>query len=116
MQAWKDAICLEAEEKVPDEKNGPAPGAKLEIEGNSIDKMALTYEDMVKQKIDIHPTKWGKLTTTFQMSAAISVLLQLTFSYIFWWAAVFFTLVSGMDYVKRGFQALYASDNSRNTH
>jgi cardiolipin synthase len=71
---------------------------------------------MVKQKIDIHPTKWGKLTTTFQMSAAISVLLQLKFSYIFWWLAVIFTIVSGIDYVMRGFKILYAVDNSRNHH
>jgi CDP-diacylglycerol--glycerol-3-phosphate 3-phosphatidyltransferase len=69
---------------------------------------------IVKQNIDVFPTRWGKLTTTFQMAAVISVLLQLPFSYIFWWLAVLFTVISGIDYVKRGFKILYALDNFRN--
>jgi len=69
---------------------------------------------IVKQNIDIYPTRWGKLTTTFQMSAVISVFLQLNFAYLFWWLAVFFTIISGLDYVVKGFKILYASDNSSN--
>jgi hypothetical protein len=42
------------------------------------------------------------------------VLLQLGFSFILWWIAVFFTVLSGIDYIRRGFTILYASDNSRN--
>jgi len=71
---------------------------------------------IVKQDINILPTRWGKLTTTFQMCSVIAVLLQLRFSPVLWWLAVFFTLISGIDYVKRGFKTLYALDNSRNTH
>ncbi|MEW6101616.1 MAG: CDP-alcohol phosphatidyltransferase family protein [Candidatus Omnitrophota bacterium] len=71
---------------------------------------------MVKQNIDILPTKWGKLTTIFQMAAVISVLLQWKISFIFWWLAVFFTIVSGLDYIRRGLNTLYAVDNSRNNH
>lgn len=71
---------------------------------------------MLKQTIDVFPTRWGKLTTTFQMSAVIAVFLKLDFSYMFWWLAVFFTLISGIDYVGRGFKTLYASDNHRNHH
>jgi len=67
---------------------------------------------IVKQNMDISPTRWGKLTTTFQMSSVIAVLLQWRFAYIFWSIAVFFTMVSGLDYIKRGFKTLYA-DNSR---
>ncbi|MBM3245902.1 MAG: CDP-diacylglycerol--glycerol-3-phosphate 3-phosphatidyltransferase [Candidatus Omnitrophica bacterium] len=70
---------------------------------------------MVRQHINISPTRWGKLTTIFQMSSVIAVLLQLRFAYLFWWTAVFFTLISGADYVKRGFKTLYALDNSRNS-
>lgn len=69
---------------------------------------------IVKQKINISPTRWGKLATTFQMASVIAVLIQLRFSFIFWWIAAFFTLISGIDYVKRGFKTLYALDNSRN--
>jgi len=69
---------------------------------------------MVKQKINIMPTRWGKLTTTFQMSAVIAVLVQLRLAPVFWWLAVFFTVVSGTDYIIRGFKILYAQDTTRN--
>ena len=68
---------------------------------------------MVRAKLEVHPTYWGKLTTTFQMSAVIAVLLQLPFSPVIWWTAIFFTVISGIDYIKRGFKILYALDNFR---
>jgi len=71
---------------------------------------------MVKQNIDIRPTKWGKLTTTFQMVSAICVLMQIRVAVIFWWIAIIFTVISGADYIRRGFKTLYAVDNSRNNH
>jgi cardiolipin synthase len=71
---------------------------------------------MVKQNINVYPTKWGKLTTCFQMLSVITVLLQLKFAYIIWWPACFFTIISGIDYIKRGFKILYADVNSRNSH
>lgn len=71
---------------------------------------------IVKQNIAISPTRWGKLTTTFQMLSVIGVLIQLKFVSIFWWLAVFCTVISGIDYIKRGFKTLYALDNSRNSH
>lgn len=69
---------------------------------------------IVKQNINILPTLWGKLTTASQMLSVASVLMQWRFAYILWWIAVFFTIISGMDYIMRGFKILYALDNSRN--
>ncbi|MDD4894467.1 MAG: CDP-alcohol phosphatidyltransferase family protein [Candidatus Omnitrophica bacterium] len=69
---------------------------------------------IVKQDIKVSPTKWGKLTTTFQMFSVIAVLLQLRLSPVFWWIAALLTIISGFDYVRRGFKTLYALDNSRN--
>jgi cardiolipin synthase (CMP-forming) len=69
---------------------------------------------IVKQKINIFPTRWGKLTTTFQMLSIISVILQWKFSPVLWITAVLFTVISGTDYIMRGFKILYALDNSRN--
>jgi CDP-diacylglycerol--glycerol-3-phosphate 3-phosphatidyltransferase len=66
---------------------------------------------IIKQDINVSPTRWGKLTTTFQMLAVIAVLMQLQFSYIFWNIAVFFTIISGVDYIRRGFKNLYGVDN-----
>lgn len=69
---------------------------------------------IIKQEINVSPTRWGKLTTIFQMLSVMAVLMQFRFSYIFWSIAVFFTVISGIDYIKRGFRVLYAVDNSRN--
>lgn len=68
---------------------------------------------LVKQNIAVFPTRWGKLTTTFQMLAVITLLSQWGFARIFWWVAVFFTVISGIDYVMRGFKILYAIDNGK---
>ncbi|MCM8783018.1 MAG: CDP-diacylglycerol--glycerol-3-phosphate 3-phosphatidyltransferase [Candidatus Omnitrophica bacterium] len=66
---------------------------------------------LVKSKLDIHPSWWGKFTTFSQMLAVGSVLLQFKFSYIFWSAAVIFTLISGFDYIHKGFRILYGANN-----
>jgi len=68
---------------------------------------------MVKQNLDVYPTKWGKLTTIFQMLSVICVLLQWKLALLVWWLAVIFTVISGIDYVKRGFKTLYDFDNHR---
>jgi CDP-diacylglycerol--glycerol-3-phosphate 3-phosphatidyltransferase len=71
---------------------------------------------MVKQTLDVYPTKWGKLTTVFQMLSVIGVLLQWRLTAWIWWPAVIFTVFSGIDYVKKGFKILYGSDNHRVTN
>ena len=73
---------------------------------------------IVRQEINILPTRWGKLTTAFQMLAVISLLLQLPrrLAHPLWWMVVFFTVISGIDYINRGFKNLYALDNPRNNH
>jgi cardiolipin synthase len=68
---------------------------------------------MVKQNLDVHPTRWGKLTTIFQMLSVVCVLLQWKPAVFIWWVTVIFTVISGIDYVMRGFKILYALDNHR---
>jgi cardiolipin synthase len=62
---------------------------------------------LVRQKIDLKPTIWGKLTTSFQMASVISVLVRFRFSGILWSIAIFFTIISGIDYIRKGFAILY---------
>jgi len=71
---------------------------------------------MVRQKLDILPTIWGKLTTTFQMFSVIAVFLKCKYCQVLWWLAIVFTIISGLDYIRRGFKLLYASDNNSNNH
>ena len=70
----------------------------------------------VKQSFEVYPTRWGKLTTAFQMSSVMGVLIQFRFTYILYWLAVLFTVISGIYYIKRGFRVLYALDNYRSSH
>ena len=71
---------------------------------------------IVKQNIDVYPTRWGKLTTSFQMLSIVLVLLQWRLAGFIWGLTVFFTVLSGVDYVRRGFKILYALDINRNNH
>lgn len=71
---------------------------------------------IVKQSIGMIPTKWGKFSTIFQMLSVISVLMQIKFSFVLWWIAVIFTVISGIVYINRGFKLLYAYDTSRSNH
>jgi len=63
---------------------------------------------IVRQKFDIRPTIWGKVTTSLQMLSVICVLLRFRFSYILWSVAIMFTIISGIDYIRKGFLVLYA--------
>lgn len=67
---------------------------------------------MVKQRVNIAASKWGKLTTFLQIAAVLAVLLQVSFARYFWWAAVAATVISGVDYIIRGFKVLYAVDTA----
>jgi cardiolipin synthase len=69
---------------------------------------------LVRQRFDIKPSVWGKLTTGFQMAAVISVLIRWDFSRIVWSVAIFFTIVSGIDYIRRGFAILYGPVGNNN--
>ena len=69
---------------------------------------------LVGQKLDMQPTIWGKLTTALQMISVISVLVKFKFSYILWTIAIFFTVFSGIDYIRKGFKVLYAPGGNYN--
>lgn len=107
-------ICLALIDKFP--LKFPLWVALIVISRDIIILLGALVIYIVKQNIIVFPTRWGKLTTTFQMVAVVVVLNQWKFSYIFWWVATFFTLISGIDYVMRGFKILYAVDNNKNNH
>lgn len=109
-------ICLYLINEFPLGIKFPLWVALIVISRDAIILLGAVVIYIIKQDIDAHPTRWGKLTTTFQMASVIAVFLQLRFSAIFWWVAVLFTIISGVDYIKRGFKILYALDNSRNNH
>ncbi|MFA5319784.1 MAG: CDP-alcohol phosphatidyltransferase family protein [Candidatus Omnitrophota bacterium] len=68
---------------------------------------------MVRQKIEIIPSKWGKYTTIAQMTSVIVVLLQLRAAPVIWWVVAVLTMISGLLYIKKGLKVLYGNDNCR---
>ena len=71
--------------------------------------------NFLKVDIVISPSMWGKLTTFFQMLTIISILAGFVFSNIVEYLAVFFTIVSGIGYIRRGIHSVNVSNiNSHN--
>ncbi len=62
--------------------------------------------NFLKLDVPIFPSIWGKLTTFFQMFTILSVLVDFSFSSFIWSIAVFFTIVSGIDYITRGVRCI----------
>ncbi|MBN1871955.1 MAG: CDP-alcohol phosphatidyltransferase family protein [Candidatus Omnitrophica bacterium] len=56
---------------------------------------------LLLEYIEFKPTNLGKTTTFVQMMTVLSVLLKVPYSYVIWDTAVFFTLLSGLQYLIR---------------
>ena len=70
---------------------------------------------IMKQDLNVVPSNFGKFTTFFQMMTVVSFLLRLNFVTIIWNVAVFFTILSGIDYVRKGVLTLSAIDGKNNS-
>ena len=57
---------------------------------------------ITNQDIEIQPTRWGKTSTFFQMMTIVALLLQIKLTFLLWYLAVTFTLISGIDYLRKG--------------
>lgn len=66
---------------------------------------------MVKGNLEVRPTILGKITTNIQMVTILGILLRIKFISLLWFLTVVFTLISGFNYIQRGFKVLYANDN-----
>jgi len=60
----------------------------------------------LKGSIKIKPSFLGKITTFFQMLAIIAILAIFKYNKFFIYPAVFFTIISGIDYIWRGSKEL----------
>ena len=57
-------------------------------------------------KLEIEANRSGKLTAFLQIICVLGVLLQLKFTFVFWYVAVVATVVSGGIYIKEGIKVL----------
>lgn len=68
---------------------------------------------VTRNELILTPSRWGKYTTFFQMLAIVSVLLQFQATQFIAYLAAFFTVFSGIDYLRKGLRVLYAPDALR---
>lgn len=61
---------------------------------------------LVRGEFNVNPTRWGKITTFFQVFCVIGVLLQWSFSSAIWYVTVVFTVISGIGYIRDGIKIL----------
>lgn len=69
---------------------------------------------LMKQDLNVNPSYGGKFTTFFQMVTVIAFLLRLNFVGLLWNVAIFFTMLSGIDYLRKGVLVLNAIDVKNN--
>jgi CDP-diacylglycerol--glycerol-3-phosphate 3-phosphatidyltransferase len=60
-------------------------------------------------KLNIEANRSGKLTAFLQIVCVLGILLQLKFTFVFWYVALVATIVSGVIYIKEGIKALNES-------
>jgi CDP-diacylglycerol--glycerol-3-phosphate 3-phosphatidyltransferase len=63
-------------------------------------------------KLDIEANRSGKFTAFLQIVCVLGVLLQLKFTFVFWYVALVATFISGVIYLKDGIKALNESSVS----
>lgn len=61
---------------------------------------------MVHGQVPVEATKWGKISTFFQVTAVIGMLLQWPISVATWYVALVFAVISGIDYIRYGIKVL----------
>lgn len=55
---------------------------------------------LIKGRVEVEPTRLGKITTFFQMMSIVGILSAFTYSHILWNITVAITIASGIDYLR----------------
>jgi CDP-diacylglycerol--glycerol-3-phosphate 3-phosphatidyltransferase len=104
-------ICLSVVSNFPKAYSLPAWVVLTVISRDIIIILGSMVVYLVKGRLEVIPSKLGKITTFFQMFTVMSVLLHFTYSFVVWDLAAFFTILSGMGYIRRGSQVLSENSN-----
>ncbi len=108
-------ICLTLIKSIPEGLRLPPYVPIIVISRDAIIVLGSILIHVVKGRIKIAPSFWGKFTTFFQMMTIMSILVQFKYSCYVWNAAALLTVISGIDYMLKGSQTLSESslNNSR---
>jgi len=99
-------ISLSAIKSVPPELRMPAGIVLAVITRDMIIVLGSIVIYFLKGNITIKPSWLGKVTTFFQMLAILMMLAVFRYNKFFVYPAVFFTVLSGIDYIWRGSKQL----------
>ena len=61
---------------------------------------------MIRGKLTLEPTVWGKATTFFEILCVIGFLMQWPLSEVFWGPAFILIIISAVDYIFKGINIL----------
>jgi CDP-diacylglycerol--glycerol-3-phosphate 3-phosphatidyltransferase len=95
-------ICLALVSRFPQDYRLPAWVVLAVISRDSIILLGSVIIYIIKGKLEVIPSKLGKVTTFLQMLVVISVLMHFRYSSIIWNLAIIFTVLSGIGYIRRG--------------
>ena len=102
-------ICLSIANNLPSGLRLPPWVPIVVISRDVIIVLGAAIIHLTTGKLQISPSYLGKLTTFLQMATIISVLTQYNYSPVIWNTAVFFTVISGVDYIRKGSRFLNES-------
>lgn len=99
-------IALSAIKNIPENLRIPAWAVLTVISRDIIIFLGIAIIYFLKGEIKIKPSWLGKMTTFFQMLAILAILIIFKYNKFLIYPAVFFTVISGIDYIWRGSRQL----------
>jgi len=95
-------ICLSIVKTLPPEFKLAPWVVIIVISRDAIIVLGSAIIHMINGKVNITPTILGKITTVLQMFTVLTLLLQLKIFSVIIYAMIFFTVLSGLDYIRIG--------------
>ena len=93
-------ICLSLAKTLPDEFKLAPWIVIIVISRDTILLLGSAIIYMANGKLNISPTLLGKITTFLQMMTVLALLLQLKVFAVIMYTMIFFTVLSGLDYIR----------------
>ena len=66
-------------------------------------------------RLEVEANRWGKATAFFQIICVLGILLQLKFTFVFWYIAIAVTFISGLIYIRDGIKVINEADHGNTT-
>jgi CDP-diacylglycerol--glycerol-3-phosphate 3-phosphatidyltransferase len=95
-------ICLSIVKSLPPEFKLAPWVVIIVISRDAIIVLGSAIIYMINGKLIVAPTIFGKITTVLQMATVLALLLQLGAYTLIMYTMIFFTVLSGLDYIRVG--------------